>query len=212
MKFLLLAITFLSLSAFGQHDEKSKPVLDKLSKDMKGMSSFYIEFEMNIKNSSNGTNDTQKGKGWVKGKKFNANLGDNIVISNGIKIWTVLKEDNTVMVSDADDDDEESINPKKLMTIWETGFKSKYVKETTIGSTPCHQINLYPTNPGDVEYHTIIMYVGKDKNDLKKVIMKTKDGTKMTYKLTKFTPNVQVSDSKFVFDKKKYPGIDIIED
>jgi outer membrane lipoprotein-sorting protein len=42
--------------------------------------------------------------------------------------------------------------------------------------------------------------------------MKAKDGTVMTYSLTKFQENPDVEDSKFVFDKKKYPGYPVIRD
>jgi outer membrane lipoprotein-sorting protein len=42
--------------------------------------------------------------------------------------------------------------------------------------------------------------------------MKAKDGTTMTYSLTKFTSNPDVDDAKFVFDKKKYPGYPVIKD
>jgi outer membrane lipoprotein-sorting protein len=42
--------------------------------------------------------------------------------------------------------------------------------------------------------------------------MKTKDGTVMTYNLSKFTSNPSVDDSKFVFDPKKYPGYTVIKD
>ena len=110
------------------------------------------------------------------------------------------------------EDDEESINPSKLMTIWETGFKNKYHKEITLNNDPTHVIYLYPKNPGSVEYHTIILYISKEKNELKKVTMKTKDGTSVTYSLTKFTSNTTIADSKFVFDSKKYPGYNVIRD
>ena len=75
-----------------------------------------------------------------------------------------------------------------------------------------HVINLFPKNPGKVQYHTIILYISKSTNDLKKAIMKAKDGTVMTYSLTKFTPNAAVEDSKFVFDIKKYPGYTLVKD
>ena len=212
MKTVLTIIALISIStSFGQ-DSKAQEILDKLSTKMKGESSFYIEFSANIKNSSTGTDENETGKGWVKGKKFYASYGDNTIISNGVKTWTVVKEEKSVYEMDADEDDEESLNPKKLMTIWESGFKNKYGKETTLNGEKVHQILLYPKNPGDVEYHTIILYISSSKNELKKVVLKTKDGTAMTYRLTKYTSNPSVSDSKFVFDKNKYPGYTVIRD
>jgi outer membrane lipoprotein-sorting protein len=211
MKYLFILIGLISFTAFGQ-DAKAQAVLDKLSSKMKSQSSFYIEFTANIKNSSTGTNESETGKGWVKGKKFYASYGDNTIISNGMKTWTVVKEEKSVYESDADTDDEESMNPKKLLTIWESGFKNRYDKMETIGGDACHVIYLYPKNASKSDYHTVILYISKADNELKKAIMKTKDGTTMTYNLSKFTSNPSMEDAKFVFDSKKYPGYTVIRD
>lgn len=212
MKYLFTLIAIFSLGVANAQDEKSQAILDKLSAKMKGYKSFYIEFSATIKNSSNGTNETNTGKGWVKGDKFTATYGENTIMSNGVKTWTIVKEEKTVYQTDASESDEESINPKKLMTIWETGFKNKYEKEDKLNNETVHVIYLYPKNPSKVEYHTIILYISKSSNELKKAIMKSKDGTNMTYSVTKFTANPTVEDSIFVFDKKKYPGYSVIED
>lgn len=211
MKFLLALFTLLTFSSFAQ-DSKSQAILDKLSSKMKSQSSFYIEFSVNIKNSSTGTNQNETGKGWVKGDKFYGSFGDNTIISNGTKTWTVIKEEKTVYETDADDSDDEMLNPKKLMTLWENGFKNKYGKETSIGSEKVDLIYLYPKSPGSVDYHTIKLYISQSSGDLKKVVLKMKDGTEMTYKLTKFTSNPSIDDSKFVYDSKKYPGYTKISD
>lgn len=211
MKYLLLLIGFISFTSFSQ-DAKAQAVLDKLSSKMKNQNSFYIEFSANIKNSSTGTNESETGKGWVKGSKFYASYGENTIISNGMKTWTVVKEEKSVYESDASEDDEQSMNPKKLLTIWETGFKNRYDKLETVNGESCHVIYLYPKNASKTDYHTVILYISKADNELVKAIMKTKDGTVMTYNLSKFTSNPSIEDSKFVFDSKKYPGYTVIRD
>ena len=75
-----------------------------------------------------------------------------------------------------------------------------------------HVINLYPKVPSKAEYHTIILYISKAGNELVKASMKAKDGTVMTYVVTKFTANPEIDDTKFVFDKKKFPGYPVIKD
>lgn len=211
MRFLLAIFILTATTSFAQ-DAQADEILDKLSAKIKGLSSFYIEFSANISNKSAGTNENETGKGWVKGDKYYASYGDITVLSNGMKTWTIVKEEKSVYEVDADEEDEETINPKKLMTIWESGFKSKYEGETTLSGETVHKIKLYPKDAGSVEYHTIILYVSKSKNELKKVIMKTKDATTMTYTLSKFEENPSIPDSKFVFNSKKYPGYAVIRD
>ena len=195
---------------FGQ-DTKSQAILDKLSLKMKSYKTFYIEFSALIKNTTSGQNDNEFGKGWVKGDKYFANYNDNTIISNGVTTWSIVKEDKSVYEADSDDS-EESLNPKKLMTIWENDFKNKYTKEGKLNSELVHVINLTPKQLDKSDYSSIVLYISKSKNELKKVIMKLKDNTTMTFSLTKLTVNLAIDDTKFIFDKKKYPGFSVIKD
>jgi outer membrane lipoprotein-sorting protein len=213
MKYLMLFLGLvLTSSVIYAQDAKAQGILDKLSAKIKAQKSFYVEFSANITNSSSGKNETFTGKGWVKGDKFYASYGENTIISNGAKTWNVVKEEKTVYETSASDDDSESMNPKKLLTIWESGFKNKYEKEEKLGDEMVHVIYLHPKNPKTADYHTIILYIGKSDNELKKAIMKSNDGTKMTYSMTKFTSNPTIEDSKFTFDIKKYPGYEVVKD
>lgn len=212
MKYLIICLTLLgSTLSYGQ-DAKADGILDKVSAKIKALKTFYVEFSATIKNSTNGTNSNLSGKGWVKGDKYSATYGETTLISNGLKTWSIVKEEKTVYETDASGSDEESINPKKLMTIWESGFKSKYDKEETLNGEKVHVIYLYPKNPKKANYHTIIIYISKEDNELKKAIMKSNDGTVSTFTMTKFTSNPAIEDSKFVFDKSKYPGYTVVKD
>lgn len=203
-------IVFLSANLYAQ-DTKSQAILDKLSLKTNSYNTFYVEFSALIKNTSTGQNDNTIGKGWVKGDKYFANYGDNSVISNGLKTWNIAKDDKSVYESDSDNSDE-SLNPKKIMTLWETGFKNKYEKESKLNAEIVHIINLYPKDVAKSDYHTIVLYISKIKNDLKKAIIKLKDGTIMTFTIVKLTPNLVIDDAKFIFDKKKFPDYSIIKD
>ena len=207
---LLFICLFITASAFAQSSQ-SQDILNKLSSSMKSLETFYMEFNANIKNTSTGINESEKGKGWVKGNKYFATYGEITLLSNGVKTWTVINEEKSVYESDASDD-EESMNPKKLMTIWEEGFKNKYEETSTFNGESVHVIKLYPTNPDNADYHTILLYISTKSNALKKAIMKTNDGTSMTYHLTKFVSNKDIADSKFNFNKAQYPGFAVIRD
>ncbi len=211
MKFFLLFFSFVLLNNLSAQDVKSQAILDKLSLKIKSYKSFYVEFTAVIKNTTSGQNDNENGKGWVKGDKYHAIYGDNTIISNGVKTWSITKDDKSVYEADNDDSDE-SLNPKKIMTLWENGFKNKYEKESKLNTEIVHVINLYPKDVTKSDYHTIILYISKTKNELKKAIMKLKDGTTMTYSIVKLTANPVIDDAKFLFDKKKYPDYTVIKD
>lgn len=212
MKYLILAILFLSSTLYAQSDKKSEKILDEMSSEIKSLNSFYIEFTMHVKNPATGEDSNQKGLGYVKGDKYYASLGKNILVSNAVKNWTIVKEEKVTYQSDVDLDDDEAMNPKKLMTIWENGFKSKYEDKTELNNQKIHKISLFPVNPGEVNYHTIVLFVEANSNELKKAIMKTKDGSTMTYTINVFEKNKSVAENKFVYNPKNYPGYQLIRD
>lgn len=212
MKLILTSLFLSTFFVFAQSDAKADKILDALSNEVKGLNSFYMEFVLEIKNNATGENSKQQGNGYVQGDKFNATLDKNEIVSNGMKIWTIVHEEKVVYESDADDEDEESINPKTLLSIWETGFKSKYVKEDMVDGKKVHVINLFPVNPAEVQYHTITLFVDAGGKDLNKAIMKTKDGTMMTYKVSKMSKNIEIDKNKFVYDARKFPGYQLIRD
>lgn len=211
MKLLLFFLFSIFFNNLFSQDTKSQAILDKLSLKMKSYKTFYLEFSAVIKNTASGQNDNQIGKGWVKGDKYFATFGENSIICNGIKTWSISKEDKSVYEAENDASDE-SLSPKKLMTLWEKGFKNKYEKESKLNAEIVHVINLYPKNVAQSDYHSISLYISKTKNELKKATMKLKDGTNMTYSVSKLTVNLAIEDAKFIFDKKKYPGYSVIKD
>ncbi|NJM26953.1 MAG: hypothetical protein HC859_17265 [Bacteroidia bacterium] len=53
--------------------------------------------------------------------------------------------------------------------------------------------------------------IGKKDKTIQSYTMFDKSGNRYTYTITKFNPNVKVDDAYFVFDPKKYPGVDVID-
>ena len=72
---LVFILSLISINAMGQ-DAKAQGILDKLSTKMKGMKSFYIEFNASIKNSTNGT--------FVNDHKLVA--GSEMVLASGDRV------------------------------------------------------------------------------------------------------------------------------
>lgn len=212
MKYLFIGLLFITSTLFAQSDKESTAILNKVSSQMKALNSFYIEFTIHTENKATGEDANQKGSGYVKGDKYYAVLGNNTLISNGFKSWTIVKDEKVTYQNDVDPDDDDAITPKSLMTIWENGFKSKYNKVTKINGKNYHQIDLFPTDPANVNFHTIVLYIAKDDNQLFRAIMKTKDGGVATYTITKFVKNKAVNDSQFVYNPKEYPGYKLIRD
>ncbi|OFY98326.1 MAG: hypothetical protein A3K10_07170 [Bacteroidetes bacterium RIFCSPLOWO2_12_FULL_31_6] len=204
--FLLTITTSFSITA--QQDEKAKSILDKVSVKTKAYKTLKAEFQFSISNKASGVNESQIGTIQIKGDKYFLSIKGQDVISDGKSIYTILKDASEIQINNIPaKTEEEYISPNKIFTLYEDGFKYKYVKE----EEGFHVINLYPKNAENKAYHTITLYVNSSKNEITKVKVNGKDGSITTYSVKSFTPDVAIPDTQFTFDKSKYPKFEIID-
>lgn len=90
-------------------------------------------------------------------------------------------------------------------------MKTKYNRLTTVNREYCHEIYLYPKNLNKSDAHTIIIYISKDKNELIKWTVKGNDGTVTNVYIHKTQFNPNIPETRFKFDKSKFPGYLITE-
>jgi outer membrane lipoprotein-sorting protein len=208
----LLFVGFTALSLNAQVDTKAKAILDKVSTTTKAYKTIMVNFSMTIK-TPDGAPIKQTGKAYMKGEKYYLSMPDQEIFCNGVNVWTYIKEDNECYISEVDEaESDDVVQPSELLTIWEKGFSYKYSKEMTYAGKQVHEILLYPKDKQKSKYHTIIVRIDKAKNEVVYAHIKGKDGVHMKYSLTKLTKNTDLPDSKFTFNKAKYPGVEVIEE
>jgi outer membrane lipoprotein-sorting protein len=199
---LSLGLFLLSLNAQEDKDILAKKILTELSEKTKTYKSMSIDFKLTIK--SKEINESQVGKAQTKGTKFHYTTPDREVFCNGETVWSYIEEDNECYIDDAEDVSD--FNPSEIMTIWDKNFNHQYVKEVSAGSN-VHEIKLFPTNPKESKYHTIVLTADRNKKQVKKVIIKQKDGLTLIFSINKFIANSEINDAVFKWQKAKHPGV-----
>ena len=205
MKILLslsLGLFLLNLNAQEDKDILAKKILTELSEKTKTYKSMQIDFKLTVK--SKEINETQSGTAQTKGTKFHYSTEDREVFCDGQTVWSYIEEDNECYIDDAEEVSE--FNPSEIMTIWDKNFKHQYVKEVSTGSN-VHQIKLFPSNPKESKYHTVVLTTDRDKKEIKKVIIKQKDGVTLIFSINKFIANAEINDTIFKWQKAKHPGV-----
>jgi outer membrane lipoprotein-sorting protein len=207
--FLIVALLVANLSANAQDDAKGKAIVDKLMAAAKTWTSFEADFSSRLQSTKDKLDVKQEGNMKVKGKKFRLQLDKNTVINDGTTMYTYSKETNEVTLNDPAEMDQE-LDPTKIFTQYEKGFKVQFVEEKTDATgTVVQVVKLFPTDAGKKPYHTVVLTVDKAKNEPKSVQVFYKDGNIVTYTLKKFTANAALADALFTFDKAKYPGVEV---
>lgn len=205
---LLIASPALVFSQNKDQDEKAKAILDELSQKTKSYKTVSVEFVTVLKGRD--INETRKGKAHVKGSKFYYESADQKVFCDGQSVWNYTSEENECYIEKLSNIEDE-LNPAKILTIWESGFKFQFVKESVENGRTIQEIKLFPKDAQKVKYHTIILKVDKIKKEVQKVIIKGKDGLDITFEIKKFETNKDVPDSTFVFEKTLFPGVHLID-
>lgn len=199
----------LAIGVSAQDDARSKAVLDKLVAKAKGWTSFEADFSSRLQNSKDKLDVKQEGNMKVKGKKFRLTLDKNTIINDGTILHTYNKDANEVNLSDPSEMDQE-LDPSKLFTQYEKGFKSSFVDEKAdADGTMVQTLKLFPIDPTKKAFHTVVITVDKNKVEPKSIQLLYKDGNQVTYVLKRFTANPDLADALFAFDKSKFPGVEV---
>jgi len=194
-------------------DSKAKGILDELSANTKGYTSMKADFTYQMLNKADDIDESQEGSLLTKGDKYRLNIAGQLLVSDGKTVWTILEDAEEVQINNVPEDDEEGdiVSPNKILNLWEKGFKFQYDKEAAIEGENYDVINLFPIEAKEKSFHTIKLFVKKDRTRIGKITIKGKDGTDYIYSIKKFEANPAVSDQKFSFSANDYPDFDMID-
>lgn len=214
--FILFALASLSISGFSQKlpyeevDPKAKDILDKVSQKTKAFTSIEAEFAFILENKQSNVKDSQKGKIWIKGNKYKVDMAKALTFFDGKTLHTYMKDANEVNISEPDPKDDNTMNPAKIFTIYESGYKIRYIAEKFEDTRALHEIDLYPKDLKK-DYSKITIKIDKTKNELYSMQRYGKDGNVYTIKVLSMKTNQPMEDALFIFDKTKYPKVEIID-
>lgn len=208
---LMLIICLLMLnSAFAQNDAKARSILAEVSKKFRSYDIVKADFTYTYTNQQANTKQSQSGTLYVKSKtdKFKVVLPSQELISDGKNQWTYLKDDKEVQVSEIDKS-EDALNPAKIFTIYEKGFKYVYTGEVKANNKVYQNIELAPL--ATRSFSKIKLSVDKQNKQISSFTIYDKNGNVYTYTVKALTPNVKVSESIFLFNAAKYPGVEVVD-
>lgn len=209
----ILALFALSVSLFttatAQQDPKAGKILDQMSAKYQAMKAFKASFTQTLENDAAKVKENMSGDITVSGQKFRLKMSGQEVINDGKTMYTYMKAENEVNISDYESDEQE-ISPAQIYTLYKKGYKYSYVQQTKEAGELVDIIELAPEDRSNPIFK-VRMKVSKVDNSVKSWQMFKKNGNRYTVKINKFTPNVPVDATTFAFDKAKYKGVKVID-
>lgn len=205
---LAIAAFFITFSCLAQNtDGGANEMLKKVSAKYQAYSS--MQFHYTLKTTKDGkTLSTTQGDFALKGNKYRTTFKDQTYFCDGTSIWNYQKSSNEVSVYEYDpSDDENMMNPQIILKNWEKQFRAKYIRDEFNNNISTALIDLTPKTTQS--YYRIRLYINKANNQILRIALYDKDNTIYTYHIEQFKTNVTLADNYFVFDKSKYPGVEV---
>lgn len=213
MKKILVALLMLGtgLAANAQTDAKAKEILAAVSKKYRTYDIVKSDFTFTLNNAQAKVKETQQGTLYVKANanKYKVAMTNQDLISDGKVQWTYLKNDKEVQISNVDNSGD-ALNPAKIFTIYEKGFKYLYTGDSKSGAKTYQMIELSPTDTKKSVFK-VRLSIDKATKQIANIVIYEKNGNTYTYNVKTFSPNVKIPETTFAFDAKKYPGVEVVD-
>ena len=192
----------------GTSDPEGKKVLDAVSAKFKTYKSVQANFSLKVENAAGKSLGNKTGTVYMKGSKYKISVTGQEIFSDGSNVWTYDKSSNEVTITKIDPS-ANSITPQKLFTnFYDKDFLYKLNGNVKIGAKTMKEVELTPIDKTKA-FHKVLLYVDNNSINTTKIFEKT--GNRYTYSTSSLTPNANIADATFVFDAKKYPGVEVVD-
>ncbi len=212
-KFLfVLALVSSIIPAMAQTttDPAAKKVLDAVSAKFKTFTTVQASFNYKVENASGKALSTKTGTLVMKGQKYHITFGGQDIYSDGKTVWSYDKASNEVSISNLDPNGA-GMTPQKLFTnFYDKDFYSVLNGESKVGAKTIQEIEMTPVDKSK-PFHKVYIYVDKAAQTISSTKVLENGGNRYSYGVTNMKTNVPVADAQFVFDKGKFPGVEVVD-
>jgi len=197
-------------NSIGNSDPDAKKILDEVSKKIKSYKGIQATFTLKIEDSKGDPQGSKKGTLYTKGNKYRVNITGQEIYCDGKNVWTYDKSSNEVTITKFDPT-MNTMTPQKLLSnFYDKDFLYKYNGEQKLGNKTVQEIEMTPVDKTK-NFYKIYIYIDKAKKTVYSGKMLDKTGNRYLYTIESLNGNAPVTDALFVFDKAKYPGVEVVD-
>jgi len=197
-------------NSLGKNDPEAKKVLDAVSAKFKTYKSLKGNFALEIKGAGGKVQGKKTGTVSMKGTKYRVSINGQEIFCDGKNVWTYDKGANEVQVAQFDNSSA-SITPQKLFTnFYDKDFLYKLNGEKTTGGKTIQEIELTPTDKSK-PFFKVLLSIDKASKMITNTQIFEKSGNRYAYFMSNVVTNSNITDDTFVFDAKKYPGVEVVD-
>jgi len=215
--FLTVLGASFTISLFAQNtadpvksDPEAKKILDGVSAKFKTFTTVQAGFTYKVEDAKGKVQSTKTGSIMMKGTKYRVSFSGQEIFCNGITIWNYDKAANEVTISKLDASGG-MITPSKLFTnFYDKDFLYILNGEKKMGAKTIQEIEMTPVDKSK-PFHKVYLQIDKAAKTIYSTKVLENGGNRYSYIVSTMKTNAPVTDSQFVFDKTKYPGVEEVD-
>lgn len=204
-KTILIFLIYLNCnSIYSQNDSRAISLLNKVSEKIDSSVSFKISFTYTLENINEGINQNSDGSIIIKEDNYLLDFMGIKQLSDANKIYSIVPENEEIIISNIEDDDNNTIKPSKLLVFYRDGYLILWDKKEIIDDNVIQFVKLIPIDSvSDIDY--LLLGIDTTTNDIKKLIEIGKNQTKTILSVKSIEYDILIEDDLFVFNKDDYP-------
>ena len=210
-KIILSCILFIGISSFvmAQKSSQAAHVLDNTAIAFEKADGVKAEFTLEVfqRGASLGT---ATGAIELNGEKFFLETAEHMSWYDGKTQWTYLPSSDEVTITTPTEAELQSINPYALLYIYKNGFNYDMGQTTAFQGKPVHEVILKAMDKHN-QIASIILLVDQNNYQPLYIVVELSDFSRNEITINRYQTGLKYSDSKFVFDKKQYPNVEVID-
>lgn len=198
MKKIVLTLTALLFAVLMQAQTATQ-LLDKSAATLRAAGNVKIAFTMEVEGGSS--------SGYIKlqRQKFVINMGGTITWFDGKTMWTYVKANDEVNVTNPSSDAVAKMNPYAFLSFYKKGYTAKMGKSTAKE----HEVIL--TGKQGSPFKKVVIRLNKSTRYPSVITMTSSKDASTTIRCNSFLKNQKYKDSTFQFNKKNYPNAEIVD-
>ena len=205
---LLCLFCLSSLNTLAQSDPRATAILDKTKETYEKYVAFSAQFSYARLKYQQQKTVEDKISGFIKVKKnkYWIDLGEQEIFNDGKSIYTHLKEDQEVTITELEETEDE-LSPINIFRIYKENFSAFFSTQKKKGY---FVVILKPNNQG-ADLEKIELYIQEKSFRITSWVIKEKSGIKYRYEVKDFKVYDSLSDEYFRFDQAQNPEVTVID-
>lgn len=210
-KYILSCIVFIGIasSLMAQKSSEAASILDNTASAFEKAGGVKAEFTFEAfqRGASLGT---ASGAIELDGEKFFLKTAEHLSWYDGKTQWTYLPSSDEVTITTPTEAELQSINPYALLYIYKNGYNYEMGKTQSFQGKAVHEVVLKSFDKHN-QISSIMLLVDQSNYQPLYIVVELSDFTRNEITINQYQIGMKYSNSKFVFDKKQYPNVEVID-